>query len=116
MKITKIKYFLINCLLILNFIPDVSAKDIETGESLFLQNCNVCHIGGNNIIIPEKNLRKETLKANGMDQLEAIVYQITNGKNGMPAFGGRLHEIQIEKIGNYVLSNSWELEKKFLEK
>jgi cytochrome c6 len=109
----QLKRFLINCLLLLNLKQNVHAKELETGEVLFLQNCSVCHRGGNNIIIPEKNLRKETLQANGMDQLEAIIYQITNGKNGMPAFGGRLSEMQIEKISNYVLSNSWEVEKTF---
>ena len=109
----EIKSSLIHCLLLLNMVSYVEAKDNETGELLFRQNCNVCHRGGNNIIIPEKNLQKETLKANGMDKLEAIVYQITNGKNGMPAFGGRLDEAEIEKIGNFVLSNSWDLEKSF---
>jgi cytochrome c6 len=34
---------------------------------------------------------------------DAIVYQILNGKNGMPAFGGRLNESEIEEIANYVL-------------
>ena len=93
---------IINLLL---FLPStvVEARSLETGEKLFLKNCNVCHVGGNNIIIPEKNLRFETLKANGMDNLDAIIYQVTNGKNGMPAFGGRLNETQIEKIANYIL-------------
>jgi hypothetical protein len=37
---------------------------------------------GNNIIIPEKNLKKETLEANGMNTISAISYQVINGKNG----------------------------------
>jgi cytochrome c6 len=78
----------------------------NNGEKLFFTNCNVCHTNGNNIIIPEKNLKIETLRANGMDNLEAIIYQIINGKNGMPAFGGRLNEYEIEKIASYVLEKS----------
>ena len=38
-----------------------------------------------------------------MDNIEAIIYQVTNGKNGMPAFGGRLSEQEIEKVARYVL-------------
>ena len=82
----------------------VSAKNLETGEVLFNQNCQVCHIDGKNIIIPEKNLKKKILEANGMDTVEAIVYQVTNGKNGMPAFGGRLTEREMERISFYILT------------
>ena len=39
-----------------------------------------------------------------MDTVEAIVYQVTNGKNGMPAFGGRLSEKEMEKISFYILN------------
>jgi cytochrome c6 len=78
----------------------------EYGEELFNNNCSVCHLGGNNIIIPEKNLKFETLEANGMNTTSAIKYQIINGKNGMPAFGGRLKEIEIEEIAKYVLDNA----------
>jgi cytochrome c6 len=82
------------------------AKNLENGEILFLQNCNVCHKNRNNLIIPEKNLKKEALETNGMYNLEAIVYQITNGKNAMPAFGGRLTDIQIQTIAEYVLEKA----------
>jgi cytochrome c6 len=78
------------------------------GKKLFFSNCNVCHLNGTNIIIPEKNLKQETLKANGMNNVNAIVYQILNGKNGMPAFGGRLKEKEIEAIAKYILKESFE--------
>ena len=84
-------------------IPSVNAKSLSNGEELFQANCSVCHLGGNNIIIPEKNLKKETLKENGMNTISAISYQIVNGKNGMPGFGGRLAEKEIEEIANYIL-------------
>ena len=41
-----------------------------------------------------------------MNSLSAINYQIVNGKNGMPAFGGRLKEQEIEKITLYVLEQA----------
>ena len=82
------------------------ATTFEKGEKIFKNNCIVCHAGGNNIIIPEKNLKKETLEANGMNTTTAISYQVLNGKNGMPAFGGRLKEKEIEAVAIYVLEES----------
>jgi cytochrome c6 len=82
------------------------AADIENGERIFSANCSACHAGGNNVIIPEKTLKKETLEANGMNSVNAITYQVTNGKNAMPAFGGRLDDSDIEDVANYVLSQS----------
>ena len=94
------------------FVKINHAIFIESGEVLFENNCSVCHLGGNNIILPEKNLKKETLEANGMANINAITYQIINGKNAMPAFGGRLKESEIEKIAGYVLEKS---KKNFIE-
>ena len=95
---------LISLFLLFFFKDPGYAKNLEIGEILFNQNCQVCHIDGKNIIIPEKNLKKKVLEANGMDTVEAIVYQVTNGKNGMPAFGGRLTEKEMEKISFYILN------------
>ena len=83
-----------------------NAFDLNKGKILFSKNCIVCHKNGENIIIPEKNLKRETLEENGMNNNDAIIYQILNGKNGMPAFGGRLEIKDIEEIANYVLKES----------
>jgi cytochrome c6 len=53
-----------------------------------------------------KRILKETLEANGMNTISAISYQVINGKNGMPAFGGRLTEKEIEDVATYVLQKS----------
>ena len=34
----------------------VVASNLDKGKILFAQNCNACHKGGRNVIIPEKNL------------------------------------------------------------
>jgi len=103
-----LKYFKILSFFILFFIQiQVSnANEIETGRKLFSLNCIACHKNGQNLIIPEKNLKKEALEANGMNTIDAIIYQVLNGKNGMPAFGGRLSEKEIEEIAKYVLKQS----------
>jgi cytochrome c6 len=80
--------------------------DLEKGQEIFTKNCIVCHIGGNNLIIPEKNLKKDALEENGMNTITAISYQVLNGKNGMPAFGGRLSEKEIEEVAKYILETS----------
>jgi cytochrome c6 len=92
-------------LIILNFLTSTDAFGInlETGKDLFNSNCIACHNNGTNLIIPEKNLKKSILEANGMFNKDAIIYQILNGKNGMPAFGGRLTEFEIEEIATYVI-------------
>jgi cytochrome c6 len=82
------------------------AVDIENGEKIFTANCSACHAGGNNVIMPEKTLKKDALEANGMKTVDAIKYQVTNGKNAMPAFGGRLGDPDIEDVANYVLSQT----------
>jgi cytochrome c6 len=95
-KIYIVFYFLIEPFLLKN-------TNINIGEKLFIQNCSICHPGGTNIIIPEKNLKIESLKANGMNSKNALTYQVINGKNGMPAFGDRLKEFEIDQISDYIL-------------
>ena len=91
------------------FPKQIQAKENEIGKKLFNLNCIACHKNGQNVIIPEKNLKFEALEENGMNNLDSIIYQILNGKNGMPAFGGRLNEQQIEQIAEYVLKQSTEI-------
>jgi len=68
----------------------LSFNSFELGEKLFLKNCAVCHPTGKNLILPEINLTKESLERNGMNSRLSILYQVRNGKNGMPGFGDRL--------------------------
>merc|ERR1712065_61454 len=84
--------------------PAAFAKDIEAGEAVFAGNCAACHAGGNNVIQSEKTLRKEALDrylTGGLKE-ESIVTQVTNGKNAMPAFGGRLDADEIADVAAYV--------------
>ena len=41
-----------------------------------------------------------------MNTVQAVTYQIINGKNGMPAFSGRLEEEDIGEVANYILFES----------
>merc|ERR1712050_90245 len=80
------------------------AADLENGESVFQGNCAACHNGGNNTIVPEKKIKKEELEKylTGGYNVGAIITQVTNGKNSMPAFGDKLGPDDIEDVANYV--------------
>lgn len=82
------------------------AAEAGSGAKIFSANCAACHMGGRNVIMADKTLKKEALGKYGMDSLDAIVSQVTNGKNAMPSFKGRLNAQQIEDVANYVLKQS----------
>jgi cytochrome c6 len=80
---------------------------------VFNANCAACHAGGQNVIMPEKTLEKEALDqylAGGRNE-KSVITQVTNGKNAMPAFGGRLSDDDIANVAAYVISSAeagWE--------
>lgn len=92
------------------FATPALAGDAASGGKIFSANCAACHAGGKNVINGAKTLQKEALDKYEMNSLEAITYQVTNGKNAMPAFKGRLTDAQIDDVATYVLSqaeNGW---------
>jgi cytochrome c6 len=80
--------------------------DAAAGGAVFNANCASCHAGGRNLVQANKSLSKADLEKYGMNSVEAIVNQVTNGKNAMPAFKGRLKDSQIQDVAEYVLSKS----------
>nr|YP_009397354.1 cytochrome c553 [Dasyclonium flaccidum]ARW66540.1 cytochrome c553 [Dasyclonium flaccidum] len=86
-----------------------SAQDvnIQLGQEIFSQKCVGCHAGGENLINPLKPLKIEALESFGMDSIDAIVKQVTNGNPaGMPPFAGSLSDDEIVSVANYVLSQA----------
>lgn len=82
------------------------AADLNVGARLFQSNCTTCHLNGGNVINGPKTLRKEALRRYGMDSLDALQQQITNGKSAMPAFKQRLTPEQVEAVAIYVLDRA----------
>tara|TARA_B100001059_G_scaffold55379_1_gene50172 strand:+ start:1973 stop:2347 length:375 start_codon:yes stop_codon:yes gene_type:complete len=86
------------------------AADVAHGEQLFTANCAACHMGGGNVVNGQRTLKQDDLKAYLSDYNDghesAIVYQVTNGKNGMPAFGAKLGSDDISDVAAYVESQS----------
>ena len=84
------------------------AGDAKKGIDIFDANCAACHAGGQNVIMPEKTLQKDALVsylAGGMKE-SSVVSQVTNGKNAMPAFGGRLEDEDIADVAAYVINQA----------
>jgi cytochrome c6 len=89
------------------------AADVAAGEQVFNANCAACHAGGQNVIMPDKTLEKEALDQYlaGGRSVASVVTQVTNGKNAMPAFGGRLSDEDIANVATYVITTAdagWE--------
>ena len=84
------------------------AANVDNGEQVFNANCAACHAGGQNVIMPEKTLEKEALDqylAGGRSE-KSVITRVTNGKNAMPAFGGRLSDDDIANVAEYVMASS----------
>ena len=90
----------------LAFSRPALAADTAAGAKVFTANCNACHLGGKNLVMPPKSLKKEDLVKYGMFSMEKIVNQVTNGKGAMPRFAGRLNPTQIENVAAYVLEQA----------
>ena len=84
----------------------VPKAEVSLGEKIFTGNCAACHIGGNNVILAEKNLSKAALEQYAMNSVAAIKTQVTGGKNAMPAFGENLTSAEIEAVARYVITQS----------
>lgn len=80
--------------------------DAAAGGAIFNANCAACHAGGKNLVQANKSLSKEDLEKYDMHSIEKITYQVTNGKNAMPAFRGRLNDAQIADVAAYVLEKA----------
>ncbi|KAI8474502.1 MAG: cytochrome c6 precursor [Monoraphidium minutum] len=89
------------------------AADLALGQQVFDNNCAACHAGGKNNVIPDHTLEKAAIEQflDGGFNLEAIVYQVENGKGAMPAWDGRLSDEEIQGVSAYVFDqasgNKW---------
>lgn len=86
------------------------AAELPTGAKIFNNNCASCHIGGGNILIAEKTLKKEALSKYlenyGTDSIHAIIHQVQYGKNAMPAFKDKLSNEEILEVAAYVFQKA----------
>ena len=79
---------------------------MANGRKIFENNCAACHSGGVNVIAEEKTLEKAAIEEylEGGFTEKAIINQVRNGKNAMPAWSTRLSEDEIKNVAAYVYS------------
>jgi cytochrome c6 len=104
--VKKVISILVLGLFLLGFAQPSLAVDLESGAKLFKANCAACHALGSNRVVAAKTLKKEALEKYAMYSLDAITYQVTKGKNAMPAFGKKLKTDEIENVASYVLAQA----------
>ncbi|MBD2517310.1 c-type cytochrome [Nostoc sp. FACHB-973] len=94
----------------LTLISPALAAETSNGANIFEANCASCHIGGGNILINQKTLKKEALSKYlenyDRDSIQAIIHQVQNGKNAMPAFKEKLSPEEILEVAAYVFQNA----------
>jgi cytochrome c6 len=100
-----ILFVAIACLTLFLALP-VQAEEGIDGGKIFNANCAACHALGSNRVVAAKNLKKETLEKYEMYSVEAISYQVTKGKNAMPAFAKKLNTDEIQAVAEYVLARA----------
>ncbi len=100
-----LSFFAVCLALLLGAAPSFAA-DAAHGGQIFSANCAACHMGGGNVVNAERTLKADALEAYlanySSDHEAAIVTQVTNGKNAMPAFTGKLTEGDIADVAAYV--------------
>jgi cytochrome c6 len=91
--------------LALSLYPAQARAASSAGEAAFAANCAQCHPFGGNTLVPAKNLRVATLKANGIRSVQDIVNTMRRPGPGMPAFDSKtLTEQQAREIAEYILA------------
>ena len=100
-----LSFFALCLALVLGAAPSFAA-DAAHGAQIFSANCAACHMGGGNVVNSERTLKQDALEAYlanySAGHEAAIQTQVTNGKNAMPAFGGKLSATDIEDVAAYV--------------
>ncbi|MBK1990699.1 c-type cytochrome [Sphaerospermopsis aphanizomenoides BCCUSP55] len=88
------------------FTSPALAADTAAGKAVFTANCASCHAGGKNLVNAAKSLSKEDLEEYNIYSEAAIIAQVTNGKNAMPAFKDSLTTDEVANVAAYVMEQA----------
>jgi cytochrome c6 len=88
------------------FSSPALAADAAAGKGIFTANCASCHAGGKNLVNAAKSLSKADLEEYNIYSEAAIIAQVTNGKNAMPAFKDSLSADDIANVAAYVMEQA----------
>ncbi|WP_159077536.1 c-type cytochrome [Polynucleobacter rarus] len=76
-----------------------SKESIEKGRGIYSQNCSPCH--GPQMADPQGAFDLRTFPP---EQRNRFFYSVTNGKNGMPPWGGLFNKEEIATLWAYVMA------------
>ena len=93
------------------FAMPAYAGDVAAGERVFTNNCATCHAGGSNAVVSSQTLKQEALEQYLFNygtehNVDAIAYQVANGRGAMPSFQGRISDKAIADVAAYVKAQS----------
>ncbi|MEA5462192.1 c-type cytochrome [Leptothoe sp. PORK10 BA2] len=93
------------------FAMPAYAGDVAAGKQVFTKNCAICHVGGSNAVSSSQTLKQEALEDylfnyGSEHNVDAIIYQVANGRGAMPSFQGRISNKAIADVAAYVKSQS----------
>ncbi len=110
MRIVSLIVLLTLTLFIFTFVNPALADQAFDPAKIFSANCASCHIGGGNVLIAEKTLKKEALlqylENYDKDSIQAIISQVQIGKNAMPAFKDKLSDQEILEVAAYIFQKA----------
>ena len=98
---------------LLSFPSFASSADIVRGKEIFDNNCAGCHVGGVNLIKPEKNLQREALArfvSSDLSQAEIQQWVQQSGQHKRIVFfkmpDGKMKEADWADVTTYVLDQA----------
>jgi cytochrome c6 len=97
--------FLCICMVFFGTLVFSSEKmEGKTGEALFKQHCEICHLSGGNIINPSFTLHKKELAAHGITKPGDIINKMRNPGPGMTKFDEKtISDADAKKIAEYII-------------
>ena len=106
LKLKKFSLITLFCIFFISLPNGINALDINSGESLFKNNCAGCHINGGNLVRRSKNLKISSLKRNGIDNPEAIAKIARQGIGIMGGYEDVLGDNGDQIVANWVLEQA----------
>ena len=80
------------------------AGKVKSGEALFQEHCQMCHMDGGNIINPKKTLNMKDLAHNKIKTADDIVKVMRKPGPGMTTYDEKtISNVDAKEIGKYIL-------------
>jgi mono/diheme cytochrome c family protein len=87
-------------LLLVSAVFSAETSKNPSGETLFKENCNSCHLNGGNVVKPKEPLKK----APQLKNFKSFLTQVRKPEAPMPAFSpAKISDTQAKELYQYIL-------------